>query len=169
MIVFGLSALGRVVLLAGLGQLRSRQPGAGVLVGLLTVASGTATRPARARRSRGAPAGLAAPAGYTSQPGRWVVHLSSCAGASRVVGAASYATTSVQRSSPADGQDRRPFCWPPAGSATRHGHCAVRAQGARWQNNFMITVHLTYVVDPYKLDSFEEYGRRWISLVTSSG
>lgn len=33
----------------------------------------------------------------------------------------------------------------------------------------MITVHLTYVVDPYKLDSFEEYGRRWISLVTSSG
>lgn len=33
----------------------------------------------------------------------------------------------------------------------------------------MITVHLRYVVDPYKLDSFEEYGRRWIPLVNKLG
>lgn len=33
----------------------------------------------------------------------------------------------------------------------------------------MITVHLRYVLDPYKLDDFEEYGRRWITLVNRFG
>lgn len=33
----------------------------------------------------------------------------------------------------------------------------------------MITIHLRYVVDPYKLDEFEEYGRRWITLVNRFG
>lgn len=33
----------------------------------------------------------------------------------------------------------------------------------------MITIHLRYVVDPYKLNEFEEYGRRWITLVNRFG
>lgn len=33
----------------------------------------------------------------------------------------------------------------------------------------MITVHLRYVLDPYKLADFEEYGRRWITLVNRFG
>ena len=33
----------------------------------------------------------------------------------------------------------------------------------------MITIHLRYVIDPYKLDEFEEYGRRWITLVNRFG
>jgi len=33
----------------------------------------------------------------------------------------------------------------------------------------MVTVHLRYVVDPYKLEDFEEYGRRWITLVNRFG
>lgn len=33
----------------------------------------------------------------------------------------------------------------------------------------MITVHLRYVLDPDKLADFEEYGRRWITLVTRFG
>ncbi len=33
----------------------------------------------------------------------------------------------------------------------------------------MITVHLRYVIDPYKLEEFEEYGRRWITLVNRFG
>lgn len=33
----------------------------------------------------------------------------------------------------------------------------------------MITIHLRYVVDPYKLDDFEEYGRAWIPLVEHFG
>lgn len=33
----------------------------------------------------------------------------------------------------------------------------------------MITVHLRYVVDPNKLAEFEEYGRRWITLVNRFG
>ncbi len=33
----------------------------------------------------------------------------------------------------------------------------------------MVTVHLRYVVDPYKLAEFEDYGRRWITLVNRFG
>ncbi|MFI8436063.1 NIPSNAP family protein [Streptomyces sp. NPDC079020] len=33
----------------------------------------------------------------------------------------------------------------------------------------MITVHLTYEIDPYKLADFEEYGRRWVRLVDRFG
>jgi len=33
----------------------------------------------------------------------------------------------------------------------------------------MITVHLRYVLDPYKITDFEEYGRRWIGLVNRFG
>lgn len=33
----------------------------------------------------------------------------------------------------------------------------------------MITCTLTYVIDPFKLDQFEEYGRRWIPLVARFG
>jgi hypothetical protein len=33
----------------------------------------------------------------------------------------------------------------------------------------MITCHLRYVLDPYKLDDFEEYGRLWIPLVNKMG
>ncbi len=33
----------------------------------------------------------------------------------------------------------------------------------------MITVHLRYVIDPYKVDDFEEYGRMWIPLVNRFG
>lgn len=33
----------------------------------------------------------------------------------------------------------------------------------------MITVHLRYVLDPYQLEAFEEYGRRWITLVNRLG
>lgn len=33
----------------------------------------------------------------------------------------------------------------------------------------MITCHLKYVVDPYKLAEFEDYARRWIGLVNRLG
>jgi hypothetical protein len=33
----------------------------------------------------------------------------------------------------------------------------------------MVTIHLRYVLDPYKLADFEEYGRRWITLVNRFG
>jgi hypothetical protein len=33
----------------------------------------------------------------------------------------------------------------------------------------MVTIHLRYVIDPYKLAAFEEYGRRWITLVNRFG
>jgi len=33
----------------------------------------------------------------------------------------------------------------------------------------MVTIHLRYVIDPYKVDDFEEYGRRWIDLVDRFG
>jgi len=33
----------------------------------------------------------------------------------------------------------------------------------------MITCYLKYVIDPYKIDEFEEYGRRWIALVNRLG
>lgn len=33
----------------------------------------------------------------------------------------------------------------------------------------MITCHLKYVIDPYKLAQFEAYGRRWIALVNRLG
>lgn len=37
------------------------------------------------------------------------------------------------------------------------------------ENGGMITIHLRYVIDPYKIDDFEEYGRRWIPLVNRFG
>jgi len=33
----------------------------------------------------------------------------------------------------------------------------------------MVTIHLRYVIDPYKVDDFEEYSRRWIGLVNRLG
>ena len=33
----------------------------------------------------------------------------------------------------------------------------------------MITCHLKYIIDPTQLNIFEEYGRRWISLVNRFG
>ena len=33
----------------------------------------------------------------------------------------------------------------------------------------MITCYLRYVIDPYKLDEFERYGRLWIGLVEKLG
>jgi hypothetical protein len=33
----------------------------------------------------------------------------------------------------------------------------------------VITIHLTYVVDPTKLDVFEDYARRWITLIDRLG
>ena len=33
----------------------------------------------------------------------------------------------------------------------------------------MVTIHLRYVIDPYKIVQFEEYGRRWITLVNRLG
>ncbi|MEE4544478.1 NIPSNAP family protein [Streptomyces sp. V4-01] len=33
----------------------------------------------------------------------------------------------------------------------------------------MITIHLKYEIDPDKLADFEEYGRRWITLVNRFG
>ncbi|OXI17006.1 NIPSNAP family protein [Burkholderia sp. AU15512] len=33
----------------------------------------------------------------------------------------------------------------------------------------MITCYLRYVIDPYKLDQFETYGRMWIPLVEKFG
>ena len=33
----------------------------------------------------------------------------------------------------------------------------------------MVTCYLKYIVDPYKLAEFEEYGRRWIDLVNRLG
>lgn len=33
----------------------------------------------------------------------------------------------------------------------------------------VVTIHLKYVLDPYKLADFEEYGRRWITLVGRFG
>jgi len=32
-----------------------------------------------------------------------------------------------------------------------------------------ITIHLRYVIDPYKVDEFERYGRSWIPLVERFG
>jgi hypothetical protein len=33
----------------------------------------------------------------------------------------------------------------------------------------MITCHLRYIIDPYKLDEFEKYGKMWIPLVNRFG
>jgi hypothetical protein len=33
----------------------------------------------------------------------------------------------------------------------------------------MVAIHLRYIIDPYKLAEFEEYGRRWITLVNRLG
>lgn len=33
----------------------------------------------------------------------------------------------------------------------------------------MVTCHLTYVIDPYKMAWFEEYGRRWMGFVNRYG
>lgn len=33
----------------------------------------------------------------------------------------------------------------------------------------MITVHLKYEIDPDRIEDFEEYGRRWITLVNRFG
>jgi NIPSNAP len=33
----------------------------------------------------------------------------------------------------------------------------------------MVTIHLRYIIDAYKLAEFEEYGRRWITLVNRLG
>ena len=33
----------------------------------------------------------------------------------------------------------------------------------------MITCYLRYVIDPYKVQEFEEYGRMWIDLVNKFG
>ncbi len=33
----------------------------------------------------------------------------------------------------------------------------------------MITCHLRYIIDPYKLDEFEIYGKMWIPLVNKFG
>lgn len=33
----------------------------------------------------------------------------------------------------------------------------------------MVTCHLRYVIDPYKLQEFEHYGRLWIALVNRLG
>ena len=33
----------------------------------------------------------------------------------------------------------------------------------------MITCYLRYVIDPYKLDAFEEYAKKWIPLVNKFG
>jgi NIPSNAP len=33
----------------------------------------------------------------------------------------------------------------------------------------MITCHIRYVIDPYQLDAFERFARRWITLVNRSG
>jgi hypothetical protein len=33
----------------------------------------------------------------------------------------------------------------------------------------MITCHLRYIIDPYKLDEFEKYGKMWIPLVNQFG
>ncbi|QOG00996.1 NIPSNAP family protein [Flavobacterium sp. MDT1-60] len=33
----------------------------------------------------------------------------------------------------------------------------------------MITCHLKYVIDPYQLEAFEDYGKRWIKIVNRLG
>jgi NIPSNAP protein len=33
----------------------------------------------------------------------------------------------------------------------------------------MITCHIKYIIDPYKVEVFEEYGKRWIKLVSRLG
>ncbi|MGE7624055.1 NIPSNAP family protein [Viridibacillus sp. NPDC096237] len=33
----------------------------------------------------------------------------------------------------------------------------------------MVTCYLKYVIDPYKVNEFEEYGKMWISLVNKLG
>jgi hypothetical protein len=36
-------------------------------------------------------------------------------------------------------------------------------------DELMITCYLKYVIDPYQLDKFEEYGKMWIPLVNKFG
>jgi len=33
----------------------------------------------------------------------------------------------------------------------------------------MITCHIKYIIDPYKVEMFEEYGKRWIKIVSRLG
>jgi NIPSNAP len=33
----------------------------------------------------------------------------------------------------------------------------------------MVTCHIRYVIDPYQLEAFERFARRWITLVNRSG
>ena len=33
----------------------------------------------------------------------------------------------------------------------------------------MVTCYVRYIIDPYKIEAFEHYGRRWISLVQKFG
>jgi NIPSNAP len=33
----------------------------------------------------------------------------------------------------------------------------------------MVTIHLKYTIDPYQMGAFEEYGKKWITLVNQFG
>jgi NIPSNAP len=44
-----------------------------------------------------------------------------------------------------------------------------KGHGATCNSREMVTIHLRYIIDAYKLAEFEEYGRRWITLVNRFG
>jgi NIPSNAP len=44
-----------------------------------------------------------------------------------------------------------------------------KANGATCNSRGMVSIHLRYIIDAYKLAEFEEYGRRWITLVNRLG
>lgn len=46
--------------------------------------------------------------------------------------------------------------------------CKICFANIQW-NDRMITCHVRYVIDPYQVQAFESYSRRWIQLVTRMG
>lgn len=45
----------------------------------------------------------------------------------------------------------------------------MQAVGHSVTDRTVISCHLRYRIDPYKLDAFEDYARRWIRIVTRMG
>lgn len=44
----------------------------------------------------------------------------------------------------------------------------LRANGETCHSRAMVTIHLLYIIDAYKLAEFEEYGRRWSPFLAGS-
>jgi hypothetical protein len=54
---------------------------------------------------------------------------------------------------------------------TASGFCATRwfAMPAKWETSMTITVFIRYQLDPFKRAMFEEYSKRWLTIIPKCG